>query len=216
MARKLWGVDSAAAVTDDLYNCVVKNYGKPSYWGRYLTTVENVSDGLTKEEIRLLHNRGVKVLPIYNVFKEAVGYEKGKIAALNTLFHARRLGFPKDVYLFANVEKFFNVDEGWIRGWVDGIYPSGYRPGIYSDPSQESFNRAYCLAVSNSDKVGKQVVLWSQEPTPGVSKASKAPDYKPMSPPCTVNVWAWQYGENAPECPIDTNLMDQRLYNKLY
>lgn len=62
----VWGVDSATRATEDLYNCVLNNFGKPEFWGRYLTTVEGASEGLTREEVELLHNSGTKVLPIYN------------------------------------------------------------------------------------------------------------------------------------------------------
>ncbi|WP_177167275.1 hypothetical protein [Salinibacillus kushneri] len=63
----LWGVDSSTNVTQDLYNCVLNNYGKPEYWGRYLTTVPNAAEGLTQEEIGLLHNSGTKVPTIHPV-----------------------------------------------------------------------------------------------------------------------------------------------------
>lgn len=216
MAREIWGVDSAARVTDSLYQCVVEKYGIPKYWGRYLSTVPNVSDGLDSQEINFLRQKGIKILPIYNDYTSAVGYEKGKVAARNAIFHAKRLKIPKGVFLFGNTEKFFEIDEAWIRGWVDTMYTSNYRPGIYGDPSTVVFNEAYCTAASNNERVSEQLVIWSQEPTPGVSKKKNAPTYKPMVPPCIANVWAWQYGENAPDCPIDTNLMDRRLYENLW
>lgn len=212
MAPKLWGVDSAQLVTKELYDCVLKNYGKPNYWGRYLTTVPNASDGLTKEEIQFLHNSGTRVMPIYNNFRAAVGYDQGKIAAVNAVFHARRLGFPKGKLIFANVERFFDVDGAWIRGWVDGMFPTGYRPGIYHDPVKGGFSAAYCQAVGEDANVADQTVLWSAEPETGISKARRAPRFNPAGPPCKGNVWAWQYGRNAPNCPIDTNLIDRRVF----
>ncbi|WP_407936253.1 glycoside hydrolase family 25 domain-containing protein [Litchfieldia alkalitelluris] len=57
MPRYVWGVDSAAAVTENLFSCVKTNYGTPKYWGRYLKGVPNVSDGLTREEISFLHGK---------------------------------------------------------------------------------------------------------------------------------------------------------------
>jgi hypothetical protein len=214
--KEIWGVDSAARVTSDLYSCVVKNFGKPRYWGRYLTTIPDVSDGLTQQEVRYLHSNNVKIVPIYNNFNAAVGYRSGRVTAINATYQARKLGVPTGTFIFANIEKFFDVDESWIRGWVDAMIPSGFRPGIYADPSTTKFNRAYCTAVSTEAKVGEQVVIWSQEPTPGVTKKANAPAYKPVTPPCIANVWAWQYGENAEECPIDTNLMEPRLFQALW
>lgn len=216
MPREIWGVDSAARVTDDLYNCVINNFGKPLYWGRYLSPVQNVADGLTEGEIGFIRQKGVRILPIYNDFNRATGYRNGRVAASNAIFHAQRLGFPKGNFLFANTEKDFIIDEAWIRGWVDAMYPSGYKPGIYAAPSLTSFNEAYCTAASNNEEVSKQLVIWSQEPTPGPTTKDDAPAYQPIAPPCLANVWGWQYGENAEECPIDTNLIEPRLYENLW
>ncbi|WP_243387849.1 glycoside hydrolase domain-containing protein [Bacillus kexueae] len=216
MAREIWGVDSAQKVTTTLFDCVVNQYGFPNYWGRYLSTVANVSDGLSDKEIQFLKEKGVKILPIYNENKDAFGYEKGKVSARNAIFHARRLKVPKGVFLFANTEKFFSIDEAWIRGWVDTLYSSPYRPGIYADPSTDTFNNAYCLASKQNEKVADQLVIWSQEPTPGPTSKGNAPSFNPRKPPCKANVWGWQYGENASKCPIDTNLIDRRLLEALW
>lgn len=214
--QMLWGVDSASRVGNDLYQCVVRNFGKPAYWGRYLATVPNAADGLTRAEASFLHRNGVKILPIYSKFTQAVGYGQGRIAARNSMYYAQLLGIPKGTMLFANIEKRFQVDEAWIRGWVDAVDQGGYRPGIYCDPSQPAFSRAYCLAQEKSEKVRTRTVLWSQEPTPGPSSPRQAPAYSPVRPPCPAQVWAWQYGENARECPVDTNLMNRRLFQWLW
>ncbi|MFZ3589472.1 glycoside hydrolase domain-containing protein [Bacillus sp. DJP31] len=216
MARKVWGVDSAAKVTETIYSCVVSNYGSPKYWGRYLADVPNVSDGLTKEEISFIRSKGMKVLPIYNVFSEAVGYDKGQIAARNAVYHAKRLGIPKDIALFANVENFFTVDSDWIRGWAESLLPTGYRSGIYHDPVKGNFQDAYCKAVQENNQVAVQTILWSAEPEIGVTKERTAPKYNPVSPECQSNVWLWQYGRDSTICPIDTNLADERVLKYLY
>jgi hypothetical protein len=216
MPKELWGVDSAARVSESLYNCVLRNFGKPRYWGRYLSTVSNVTDGLTEEEIGFLHENSVKIVPIYSDFTNATGYRNGRVTAANAIFHAQRLHFPKGKIIFADTDKDFNIDEAWIRGWVDAVYPSGYRPGIYADPSTTKFNEAYCTAASNSKEVSNQLVIWSQETTPGTTTKEDAPLYKPIVPPCLANVWGWQYGENAEECPIDTNLIEPRLFEQLW
>ncbi|MGX1900147.1 uncharacterized protein DUF1906 [Thermolongibacillus altinsuensis] len=216
MARAIWGVDSAAKVTEALFFCVKNELGYPKFWGRYLTYVPNVSDGLTKEEIALIRRYGMKVAPIYNVIREATEYEKGKIAARNAIFHAQRLGIPKNKAIFANIEDYFSVDESWIRGWVDTFYTSGYRPGIYADMVKGDFAGAYCEAVKKSERVSQQTVLWSSSPRPGTTKEEKAPAYRPNAPNCRSNVWIWQYGRDAQECPIDTNVADRRVLDYLY
>jgi hypothetical protein len=214
--RYIWGVDSAAEVTTELYGCVLKNYGKPLYWGRYLTRVPNASDALTKEEVQLLHNSGTKVLPIYNNFREAIGYDKGRVVAQNAIFQAKRLGVPIGTVIFANVERFFHVDKDWIKGYIDAMYTSGYKSGLYHDPVKGDFEAAYCQAVQENKEIASQAILWSAEPEAGVTKARQAPRYQPKKPSCPANVWGWQYGRDSNTCPIDTNLISERLYNLLW
>lgn len=216
LATTYWGVDSAAIANEDLYQCVVANFGTPKFWGRYLVTVPNAAEGLSATEITFLRRRGIKILPIYSAFREATGYTRGQIQARNAIFHARRLGIPKDVVLFANVERFFAVDEAWIRGWVDEMYPSGYRPGFYFDPVEGSFSNAYCAAAAKSERVKQQAFLWSAEPEPGETSNKDTLAFKPAQPHCGGNVWGWQYGRDADACPIDTNLITQQLYQHLW
>jgi hypothetical protein len=211
-----WGVDSAEAVTKDLYDCVLRNFGKPSYWGRYLSANPQKVAELSVQEVQLLHRNGTKVLPIFSNFSRAVGYRDGRVIAQNTIFQARRKGIPKGKIVFANLEKHHDIDEAWIRGFVDGIFPSGYRAGLYHDPITGDFGEAYCEAVRNDSKVATQLVLWSAEPAPGVTKARNAPNFRPRKPPCQGNVWGWQYGRDSTVCPIDTNLVNSRLYELLW
>lgn len=211
-----WGVDSSQAVTKDLYDCVLNNYGKPEFWGRYLTRVEGASEGLTNEEIQLLHNSGTKVLPIYNDFRRAVGENQGRTVAMMAAYHANRLGIRKGTPLFANVERFFEVDSNWINGYVNYLYNTDYKPGFYHDPTEGNFAQAFCEAASKNSRVANQSVLWSAEPAPGVTKANEAPKFNPTQVPCQANVWAWQYGRDSQVCPIDTNLVDSRLFEMLY
>lgn len=214
--RSIWGVDSATNVTEDLYNCVLKTYGKPEYWGRYLTRVEGAAEELTPKEIELLHNSGTKILPIYSNFTIAIGERKGRIMAQNAAFHATRLGIPKGTILFANVENFFDVDSAWLEGFVQAMHPTGYKPGFYHDPDEGNFTSAYCQAVSRNEEVATQSVLWSAEPEPGISKRRNAPEFNPSKPSCRANVWGWQYGRDDTTCQIDTNLINRRLYDMLW
>ncbi len=212
----LWGVDSAAKVSGSNYQCVVENNGKPAFWGRYLKTVPRYADGLTRSEANFLHGKGIKILPIYSDFREAIGYDKGRVAARNAVYLAKMLDVPGGVFLFANIEKFFRVDDAWIQGWVETLYPSGYRPGFYHDPEEGSFSSAYCKAASAQPLVRTQSVLWSASPLPGPTTEAEAPAFKPSAPPCAANVWLWQYGKDAAPCSIDTNLMDPRLLPNLW
>lgn len=216
MAKAIWGVDSAAPVNECLLNCVLSNYGKPEYWGRYIKTVPGAADGLTRGEIAFLRQQGIKIMPIYSDFREAVGYNPGQVVARNAIYHAKLLGIPRNAVVFANVERFFNVDEAWIRGWVNIFYASDYKPGFYHDPERGGFSTAYCKAASADEKVPLHSILWSAEPEPGVSKKGDAPRFQPASPPCKANVWAWQYGRDSETCPIDTNMISPLLVRHLW
>lgn len=216
MPRHIWGIDSSISVTDELYQCITRYFGHPEFWGRYLTRVPNASEGLTKEEIAFLHTKRIKIIPIYNNFRNATGTNQGRTAATNAIFNAKRLGVPKGKILFANIEKFFDVDAEWIKAWVDTIYISGYRSGFYHDPIKGAFSQAYCKAVEENANVKTQAVLWSAEPEAGTTSKKKAPKFKPIHPNCNKDVWVWQYGRNAKECPIDTNLADARILDYLW
>lgn len=211
-----WGVDSATKVTNELYHYVMYNFGKPEFWGRSLSTVQGRAEGLTKEEVELLHNNGTKVLPIYNGVKEAVGYQQGRTVGINTIFHARRLAIPEGTILFASVEPFVLIDEEWIRGYVDVLIPCGYRSGIYYNPVQGDFNIAYCNAIRNDPKVANQLILWSAAPELEATKRSESPPFNPIKPSCRANVWGWQYSRDIETHSFDTNLIERKLYNLLW
>ncbi len=215
MAIFNWGVDSAARVTEELYQCVVNNFGRPDFWGRYLSQIANVSDGLTAEEVRLIRNKGMKLLPIYNNFTQATGSREGSVAARNAIFKARSLSLAEGSFIFANVENFFDVNAEWIIAWVNTFFDSPYRPGFYADPEKGGFNAAYCQASAANTRVRQQAVLWSAEPEIGVTTKRRFPLYAPSRPNCEANVWAWQYGRDADACPIDTVLIEQQLFQAL-
>jgi Domain of unknown function (DUF1906). len=213
---QVWGVDSSQRVVPSLLECVRRNFGTPAFWGRYLTTVQGASEGLTQEEISFLRTNRIRVLPIYNDFSSATGYRQGSVTARNAAFHASRLGFPDGVVLFANVERFFPVDAAWIRGFVETMYGTGYRPGFYHDPVTGGFNAAFCQAAAENNLIRNQSILWSAQPEIGATARGRAPAFHPAKVNCEANVWIWQYGRDAETCPIDTNLAERRLMPLLW
>ncbi|MBM7868212.1 glycoside hydrolase domain-containing protein [Heliomicrobium gestii] len=212
----VWGVDSASPVNPELLRCVIARFGKPLFWGRYLSTVPRIASGLTRAELAFLRRQNIKVLPIYNAFRYAIGYDNGKRVAREALRNAWRLGIAKGTVLVANIEHFFKIDDRWIRGWVDTIRLAGYRPAIYHDPVRGEFSRAYCRAVKKDARVQRETALWSAQPEITTTGSRNAPAFAPYRPRCGGNVWAWQYGRDSRVCPIDTNLMDTRLYRQLF
>lgn len=211
-----WGVDSAQNVTEDLFQCVLSNFGYPVFWGRYLVRVPNISEGLTEEEISFIHSKGVKLLPIYNAFQEARGYMQGQAAAATAAFYAHMLGIPEGTPLFADVESDFQVDKDWIQGWTEGMAVSGYKSGIYNDPSTGGFNRAFCNAVKENEEIKTLNILWSATPVLEPSGPGNPPFYRPHAPACGGNVCLWQYSRDTPACPIDTNLAPSSFVNMLW
>lgn len=211
-----WGIDSAQNVTEELFQCVMRNFGYPRFWGRYLVRVPGISEGLTKQEITFIRNKGVKLLPIYNSFQAAQGYRQGRAAANNAVFHARELGIPKGIPLFANVERFFQIDGEWIQGWTEALVISGYKSGIYNDPVVGGFHKAFCNAVRENEKIKRLTILWSAQPELEPSGPQNPPNYNPYAPGCGGNVWAWQYSRKVTQCPIDTDLANSSLVNILW
>jgi hypothetical protein len=216
MLAYFWGVDSSTPVTSELYGCVLTHFGKPSFWGRYLVTVPGASEGLTNEEITLLHNSGIKILPIFNKFTTTTGYQKGSVTAQNAIYYARRLKVPHGVPIFSNIEKLYDVDAAWIRGWYDALYKSPYVPGYYFDSKRGNFMEAFDQASSEEKKVKTHSILWSAQPETGVTKVNYAPTFHPVAPSYGGNVWGWQYGRDAKACPVDTNLVTSQLFTKLW
>jgi hypothetical protein len=216
MAKMFWGVDSSVSVDEEIWRCVCDNFGEPDFWGRYLSTVPNASEGLTKKEIQYLRSKGIKVMPIFNNFRSAAGRQEGRVAARNAIFNAKRLGIRRGTVLFANVERFFDVDESWLIGWVETMYTSSYRPGFYFDPIEGDFNQTYCRAVEQSELVKNQAVLWSAKPEKGISSKRAQPKFNPRKPNGPAHVWAWQYGRDAKIGPVDTNLADIKLYDLMH
>lgn len=210
-----WGVDSASPSTT-LHACVTQSYGTPKYWGRYLKDVAGVSKGLTKQEIAYLHDKHIKILPIYNNFSSATGYDNGKKAGQDAVNTAKALGIPSGVYLFADIEANYSADAGWIRGWYDALNASTYQPGIYENPVTGPFANAYNSAVKQNPAIGKETVLWSAQPSIGVTRADKTPKFGPSKPAGANNTLAWQYGIQGSACNIDTNLIDTGLLSRLW
>lgn len=211
-----WGVDSAENVTESLFQCVVHNLGYPVFWGRYLVRVPRVSEGLTKQEISFVQRKGVKLLLIYNSIQDSIGYSRGYAAANEAVMNAQLLGAPKGVPLFANVERFFQIDAEWIHGWTEAMILSEYRSGIYNDPVTGGFNRAFCNAVKENQKIKTFNILWSAEPELEPSGSQNPPVYDPIAPDCGGNVWAWQYSRRVTSCPVDTNLASSNLIDLLW
>jgi hypothetical protein len=212
----VWGVDTASSVDQAFLQCVKDNYGAPTVFGRYLETKGDVSIGLSKEEVNLLHQQGIKILPIFNHFKEAIGYDRGVAEAKEAIAYAQKIGIPKGVVIFADIEPTYPVDEAFIRGWVETLSSSPYKPGIYGVFTPGSkLSAAFQAAASKNKNIQGQTILWSSNPDPGVSAKNKAPAFQPGAPK-NIKISIWQYGIDGEACNIDTNLIQSTVLDKLW
>jgi len=207
----MWGVDSASLTTKELYACVKEQFGTPKVWGRYLGNIEDVSIGLTTDEVKYLHSKKVKILIIYNHITEAKGYEDGKSHAEKAISMAKKLKVPKGKAIFADIEPSFPVDAKFIEGWFDEMSKSSYTPAIYGVFAKEqALSSAYNKAADSQKDLKKKLILWTAHPQKGITSEKKAPKYDPEAPKQS-NILAWQYGIDAKSCNIDTNLFKGKI-----
>lgn len=212
----LWGVDSVSITTEDFYDCVTTNFGQPTVWARYLMDKENVSNGLTQQEIELFKDEGIYILPIYNHFEDATGYENGVAQAKQAIDYANEYGIPEGVALFADIEPSYPVTSDFIIGWHETIMASKYESGIYGVFSDDSdLTAAFNAAVEENAQVLEQTIIWSNQPQVGITTEEDAPDYQVNAPESSRD-WAWQYGLESDICNIDTNLFRSNIIEYLW
>ncbi len=212
----VWGIDSASETTKDLYACVKENFGDPIVFGRYLGEREGISVGLTAEQVEIMHAEGDFILPIYNHFDNATGYDNGTAHAMEAIKLAGELGIPEGVAIFADIEPGYPVDSEFIQGWFETIVASNYKSGIYGvfDPEQALF-KAFQEAGKSNGAILEQNYIWTAAPSAGITAEAKAPEFKPSAPEGSL-AWGWQYGLDADVCNIDTNLFKRELVDVLW
>src|SRR5690606_2679287 len=214
--KAFWGVDSASLTTEELYACVVDNFGTPKVWGRYLGDKENVSFGLTSDEVDYLHSNDVKILLIYNHFSDATGYENGMEQARNAIELAEELEVPEGKAIFADIEPDYPVDKEFIKGWFDGMKDSAYKPGIYGAFAEEQeLYPVYSEAAEENEELKNETIIWTAYPQEGITTEENAPEYNPGAPEGSY-LLGWQYGIDAEACNIDTNLFKGELFEYLW
>ncbi|WP_449536612.1 glycoside hydrolase domain-containing protein [Ferdinandcohnia sp. Marseille-Q9671] len=212
----VWGIDSASETTADFYACVKENFGDPVIFGRYLGEREGISVGLTPEQVEAIHGEGDFILPIYNHFNDATGYDNGVAHAKEAIKMASEMGIPHEVAIFADIEPTYPVDSEFIRGWFETIEESQYKSGIYGvfDAEQALFE-AYQAAVKSNGAILEGNYIWTAAPNVGITTEAEAPAFEPAAPEGSL-AWGWQYGLDAETCNIDTNLFKRELVDVLW
>ena len=208
-----WGMDSASATDENLYSCAKESFGDPKIWGRYLGDKDDVSIGLDNDEVEFLHEKDVKILVIYNHFEDAAGYEHGVSEAEEAISFAEDLNIPEDVSIFGDIEPNYPVDSAFLDGWYETLANSKYNSGIYGVFDEDSKLLEAYNATSENTK--EDTVIWTADPQEGISTKDNAPDYKPQGPE-NANIYGWQYGQDADECDIDTNLFKKEILDFLW
>ncbi|MFE8700787.1 glycoside hydrolase domain-containing protein [Cytobacillus sp. FJAT-54145] len=212
----VWGLDTASIVDELFFGCVEQNYGEPAAFGRYLETKEGVSYGITAEEVSFFKERDIKIIPIYNHFTDATGYEKGVSEAETAIQYAQENEVPEGIYIFADIEPTYPVDSSFLLGWYETIMDSPYLVGFYGIFSEgEPLTIAYEDLLTNI-KDSSEIAIWhSSEPYVGITTKENAPSFRPEVPDF-VNVTIWQYGIDGDTCNIDTNLLRSDILDKLW
>lgn len=208
-----WGVDSASYTDENLYQCVIDNFGKPTIWGRYLGDIKDVSAGLDKEEVNFLHENDIHILVIYNHFSVATGYDHGVEEAEKAISFAKELAVPDGVAIFGDIEPNYPVDEDFIDGWYEQMLDSPYVPGLYGVFNEDSdlfgsFDQA-------KEETKENLILWTAYPQKEITTKENAPQYDPQGP-ANSNLYGWQYAIDAKTCNIDTNLFADEMIDILW
>jgi hypothetical protein len=214
-----WGVDSATGANSivgnqTLFDFVTQQCGQPpGFWGRYIGGLYP----LTAAEAQFLHNKGCRILIIYNGAQNTVSSVQGAFpAGVNdankAITAAQALGVPSGVWIYADVEASWKPTSGWFQGWSDTMFNSefGGAGGVYGNPHRTNaanFNIPYCDAFNNDANMqGTAAYVFSSEPEPGCSTASGAPAFAPDMPPCNPNTVIWQYAEDCLDGRVDEDL----------
>lgn len=208
-----WGVDSANYTDENMYSCVVDNFGDPEVWGRYLGENAGVSTGVDKQEIEFLHENNISILLIYNHVNEVTGSEQGQNHAEEAVTMAEELGVPERVALFLDVEPEYPVDSAFMEAWYKELENSNYQSGIYG-VFEEGSN---LLEAYNAMKqeIQENTIVWTAHPQKQITTKDNAPDFQPEGPGNSM-LYGWQYGLEAESCTIDTNLFKGEIMEYLW
>lgn len=212
----VWGIDSASETTSEFIACVRENFGEPVIFGRYLGDKQGVSNGLTEEQVQLIQEQGSYILPIYNQFENATGFDNGISEAEEAIQLAQEIGIPEGVAIFANIEPEYPVDSAFISGWFEAISASPYKSGIYGIFDEErALTAAFNEAAESNAAIMEESVIWTASPNTGITTEAEAPEFNPDAPEGSL-VLGWQYGIDAETCNIDTNLFDRDIIEVLW
>lgn len=221
-----WGVDSNEVVTTAFITDVTTMGGRaPTFWGRYVGGNTRVGTPLSKPEVALLHQHGLRVLLIYNnllAHEPAGDSESGQMHAGRAVTFVTQLGAPTDgsLCIYADLEN-WQTSGDWIDGWIAGIQSGGFLPGFYASLSLPSFAAAYCDTYARHPERLANVLLYGNQPsarptTTNVKAGFKA-DVSPNVPSCRPNSGAiWQYVLSALNDRVDIDVAAASAFSAMW
>jgi hypothetical protein len=196
--KVLWGVDTTSFITSSFLSQISHNLGTPQFIGRYLDA--SSFSPMNASEASYIHSQGIHILPIQSDFGGDTGYNTGVARANDAVSKAQALGIPKGVIIVGDIENNSPVDAGYVQGWYNAISGAGYTVGYYENPypGSSQFNSAFCGAASSNSAIGNSL-LYSDDPSRGISPESSAPAFGPAGLLCSGqdrggHTLLWQYG----------------------
>lgn len=227
-----WGVDSAQPANSmvqgqTLLDFITQQCGQaPTFGGRYI----GGNFALTSLEVEFLHDKGCRILVIYNGARNSPASVQGGLAegandANKAIAAAQALGVPDGVWIYADVEAGWQPSSAWFQGWSDTMFNSqfGGAGGVYGNPHKTNaanFNVPYCDAFNNDSNMqgtdSNAAYIYSSEPEPGCTAAANAPAFTPDMPPCNPNTVIWQYAENCFKGLVDQDLANDAGFASMW
>lgn len=183
----LLGVDTSEPVTESaIHNVTLFLGAKPRFWGRYLFTVTDYAQEVTKEEIDLLRRHQIELVLVCNAWNTAKMIEQ----------KMRNLDAAEGSVLFLDIEWSARPYGSYPVQWALDMTDLGYIPGWYlSLPSPN----AQALWRSMPTSLRSKLLLWDAH---WLAPSGTKPDLLSPLPPvdCGIAYHVRQIGGN-----IDAN-----------
>ncbi len=212
--RLLFGVHSATASDDllqnnlDLFEWVERNKIYPNFWGRNM----NGENCLTKKEVEFLHDKGIKIVPIYHSDDDKKTEEQGKLLAKKIGVIAMELRIPAGTGIFLEIADKENASTKFMKGFADGVMMEGYTPGFKANTdSKYSFDKEFSREMQTDKDVFRKCLVWAVAPVLAEYEKMTTthlihPDnWVPFAPSgiSRSEIAVWQYGKDCH--PIENN-----------
>lgn len=164
--RLLFGVHSTAAANEtlqnnlDMFEWVKRNKIYPNFWGRNL-----VGDNhLTKKEIEFVHDKGIKIAPIYHSDDPKKTEEQGRLLAKKIDVVATELRIPSETAIFLELEG-EQVTTAFMKGYAEGLMLEGFTPGFKANTdSKYPFDREFSRGMQTEKETFKKCLVWAVAP----------------------------------------------------